>query len=347
MKKTMAFIHVIIPCYNVEKYLEQAVYSVLNQPGKEIDIVLVDDGSPGRTPQLCDALAAKEPCIHVIHKPNGGVSSARNAGIEYVLTQYADGLSGRYIAFLDADDCWESGFLSGETLELLDAGYDLVGFQSCTCDPGLVRTGKPGVLQEGSHCGGQDNVWIHSSQHFGAMFYSCAFLKRYDIRFQEGLRYSEDKIFSMTCHYLAGQIRLENRLMYLYRLSEGSAMGSRKFGIPYFLPIIDGYLKLDRQMRPFADENRGALKAGKNCVSHYIMDMIDEHYQQRGSKTEVDALLDSRPDYLDALNAVGDFADMTPNSRYQQYRSAPGKYIAKHRFLGVLMKIKRMIKQFL
>ena len=101
------------------------------------------------------------------------------------------------------------------------------------------------------------------------------------------------------------------------------------------------------QMQPYANSSHGRLMAAKHCVRHYIMDMIDEHYQQRGTKTEVDALLDSRPDYLDALNAVGHFADMTPNARYQQYRSAPGKYIAKHRFLGVLMKIKRMIKHFL
>ena len=343
----MPFIHVIIPCYNAEKYLEQTVYSVLYQPYKKIDIVLVDDGSPGETPALCDAIAVKESCIHVIHKPNGGVSSARNAGIEYVLTQYADDLSGRYIAFLDADDCWEPDFLSAETVKLLDAGYDLVGFQSCTCNPDLVRSGKPGVLQDGVHCGGQDNVWIHAAHHFGAMFYSCTFLKQYDIRFQEGLRYSEVKIFSMACHYLAEQIWLENRVMYLYRINKGSAIGSRKFGIPYFVPIVDGYLKLDRQMRPFADEIRGELKESKKCVSYYIMDMIDEHYQQGGTKTEMDTLLDSRPDYLDALNAAGDFAGMEPEARYQAYCANSRMYILKNRLHGILLMTIRFLKRFL
>ena len=92
----MPFIHVIIPCYNVEKYLEQAVYSVLIQPCRELDVILVDDGSPGRTPQLCDEIAAKEDRVHVIHKPNGGVSSARNVGIDHVLQKYAGSLAGHY-----------------------------------------------------------------------------------------------------------------------------------------------------------------------------------------------------------------------------------------------------------
>ena len=89
-------VSVIIPVYKTEKYLELAVNSVLNQTYKNIEIILVDDGSPDNCPQLCDALAEKYDCIKVVHKENGGLSSARNTGIENA--------TGEYLYFLDSDD---------------------------------------------------------------------------------------------------------------------------------------------------------------------------------------------------------------------------------------------------
>lgn len=89
-------VSVIIPVYKTEKYLELAVNSVLNQTYKNIEIILVDDGSPDNCPQICDALAEKYDCIKVVHKENGGLSSARNAGIENA--------TGEYLYFLDSDD---------------------------------------------------------------------------------------------------------------------------------------------------------------------------------------------------------------------------------------------------
>ena len=344
----MPFIHVIIPCYNVEKYLEQAVYSVLNRPCREIDVILVDDGSPGRTPQLCDEIAAKEERVHVIHKPNGGVSSARNVGIDHVLQQYAGSLAGHYIAFLDGDDAWQEDFLCAAVSEKLAEAFDLVGYQSCNCNETLQKKAAPNQLrQEGSLCGGAEQVWAHSSQHFAAMFYACGFLREYQIRFQEGLRYSEDKIFSMSCMYLADRIYLENRPMYLYRSAVGSAMMSRKFGIPYFLPIIDGYLRLDEQMQPYANSSHGKLMAAKHCVRHYIMDMIDEHFQQGRPKAQIDALLAERTEFVDALTASNAFADSEPDPRYLRYCSSPRNYILKQRILGVLVHTKRRIKRIL
>lgn len=94
-------LHVIIPVYNVEKYLRQCVESVLSQPLQDLDIVLVDDGSPDNSGVICDELAARDSRISVIHQTNAGVSAARNAGIESVLETAGDA---DYIAFLDADD---------------------------------------------------------------------------------------------------------------------------------------------------------------------------------------------------------------------------------------------------
>lgn len=93
----MKKVTVIIPVYKVERYLRKSVQSVLDQTYQDIDIILVDDGSPDRCPQICDELAQKNTSIVVIHKENGGLSSARNAGIEAI--QNTD-----YVLFLDSDD---------------------------------------------------------------------------------------------------------------------------------------------------------------------------------------------------------------------------------------------------
>ena len=79
---------IIIPVYNVEAYLEECVQSVQNQTYKNIEIILVDDGSPDNCPQICDALAKRDKRIRVIHKKNEGLSSARNEGLENALGDY-------------------------------------------------------------------------------------------------------------------------------------------------------------------------------------------------------------------------------------------------------------------
>ena len=89
-------ISVIIPIYNVEAYLDECIASVIAQTYSNLEIILVDDGSPDNCPQMCDEWAAKDSRIRVIHKENGGLSDARNAGIDIA--------TGEYIAFVDSDD---------------------------------------------------------------------------------------------------------------------------------------------------------------------------------------------------------------------------------------------------
>ncbi len=89
-------ISIIIPVYNVEQYLHRCVDSVLNQTYKNLEIILVNDGSPDNCPFICDEYAKKDKRIIVVHKENGGLSSARNAGLEIV--------QGEYISFIDSDD---------------------------------------------------------------------------------------------------------------------------------------------------------------------------------------------------------------------------------------------------
>ena len=91
-----SLVSVVIPIYNVEKYLNRCVDSIVNQTYRNLEIILVDDGSPDRCPELCDAWARKDRRIRVIHKENAGLGMARNSGLELA--------SGKYICFFDSDD---------------------------------------------------------------------------------------------------------------------------------------------------------------------------------------------------------------------------------------------------
>ncbi len=89
-------ISVIVPVYKVEKYLDKCVNSILNQSYKNIEVILVDDGSPDKCPEMCDNYQKKDKRIKVIHKQNGGLSDARNEGIKLA--------KGKFITFVDSDD---------------------------------------------------------------------------------------------------------------------------------------------------------------------------------------------------------------------------------------------------
>lgn len=97
MKEELPLISVIVPVYNVESYIHRCIDSILNQTYVNLEIILVDDGSPDNCGQICDEYAQKDNRIIVIHQSNGGLSVARNAGLNKC--------TGKYIGFVDSDDC--------------------------------------------------------------------------------------------------------------------------------------------------------------------------------------------------------------------------------------------------
>ena len=111
-------ISVIIPVYKCEKYLSACIDSVLNQTFQDFELILVDDGSPDDSPAICDDYAKKDDRVKVIHKENGGVSSARNAGIEAA--------KGEYITFIDSDDYIDSEMLKSLYEQIKAQDGDLI-----------------------------------------------------------------------------------------------------------------------------------------------------------------------------------------------------------------------------
>ncbi len=126
---------IIVPIYKVEDYIYKCVDSILAQTFTDFELILVDDGSPDNCPKICDEYALKDERVKVIHKENGGLSDARNAGIEIA--------RGEYLAFVDSDD-----FLSLDMYEKLIALADSNSADVVVCDYVLAYVNKEPIFED-------------------------------------------------------------------------------------------------------------------------------------------------------------------------------------------------------
>lgn len=132
---------IIIPVYNDARFLTEAIASIKAQEYKDLHILVVDDGSYEEIANICDQL--RSDIVSVVHKKNGGVSSARNYGIDSIEKINVEKKADAYIAFLDADDFWNANFFSEDVLKLFQEKYDLIGFQSAMCNTKGTRYCTP------------------------------------------------------------------------------------------------------------------------------------------------------------------------------------------------------------
>ena len=134
-------ISVIVPVYNVEPYLKQCLDSIIAQTYTNMEIIIVDDGSPDNCPAICDLYAKADNRIKVIHKENGGLSSARNAGLEIA--------AGEYIGYIDSDDYIAPGMFEKMMLAMSchsNAGVVTCSFRQLKNEQEVVQTGSTGKV---------------------------------------------------------------------------------------------------------------------------------------------------------------------------------------------------------
>lgn len=182
----MPAISVIIPVYQVERYLDTCVASVAGQTFSDLEILLVDDGSPDGCPALCDAWAQKDPRVRVIHRENGGLSAARNTGIEAA--------TGDFLAFVDADDLLEPDTLRRAYQAQRQHNADLVIFNLVYVDDRNKVLPAPDFTGFRDEVLDADEVW----QRYFALaeqkiYYVVAWNKLYRRELFATLRYAEGK----------------------------------------------------------------------------------------------------------------------------------------------------------
>lgn len=222
MKKAPA-VSVVIPVYNVEQYLCECVDSVLNQTFRDVEIILVDDGATDSSGAICDRYGQQDARIRVIHQANGGLSVARNTGL--------DASEGKYVYFLDSDD-----YIVPDALEALlnlaeSENSDVVFFDAsvfftdCDPDPNVYRYER--TRSYGTKPGIQMLPELLDADEYRTavplMLFRRSYMLEHGLRFRPGILH-EDELFTFYVYHGNGCITHCHRQLYARRMRQASIM---------------------------------------------------------------------------------------------------------------------------
>ncbi len=270
-------ISVIVPVFRVEKFLDQCVRSIQNQTYKDLEIILVDDGSDDNCPAMCDAYAKEDRRIKVIHKKNGGLSDARNAGLEIA--------TGEYIAFVDSDD-----YIATDMYEKMAAVMDTMQDVDVVVCPFQKVAEEDCYKKENS----QNDVCKHRIlEHDGVV--REMFLEQYElyivawnklcrrkmwkeVRFPVG-KIHEDQYTTYKILYEARKVALMEQPFYFYRQRQGSIMS--RFNAK---GCMDDIMALQEKMQFFEKKKEWEYAC---CASRSLEHMI-YHYHRAEKYKEKD-----------------------------------------------------------
>lgn len=254
----MAAVSIIIPVYNVEKYLEKCLDSALAQSLKDIEIVLVNDGSKDSSPQICEKYAKEDSRIKLIHQENSGLSSARNTGLVHS--------SGEYILYLDSDD-----YISKDACEKLyetakELGCDIVAANEIKVINGKEIPGERRKLPEKKVVSGKE-FYVTSLKLGGISpcvqfsLYRRSFLDEAQIRFKEGI-FHEDELWTPQVLLKARRLTCLDLPFYYHLCRDGS------------ITQIKDQTKNSLDMLETCRELYGLFKAEDKYSRRYLMDNL-------------------------------------------------------------------------
>jgi len=225
-------ISVIMPVYKVEDYLRQSIESVLNQDHRELELILIDDGSPDNCGAICDSYAAADSRVRVIHQKNAGAAAAKNAGLRIAC--------GTWLSFVDSDDYLEPGAYSHMLQLLKSQNADAVqcSFRDVYLTREEAHVQQPCVLNERQYLVRFPKDW------------SCPLLwnKLYRRSLFDGIFFEEghkidDEFFTYQGFLNPCRVVLDDRIVYNYRKRASSVMGSPETAEQRILDCIDMVVK--------------------------------------------------------------------------------------------------------
>ena len=229
-------VSVIVPVYNVEKYLRDCIDSIINQTIKEIEIILIDDGSKDNSLSICNEYAKKYSNIKVIHKDNGGLSSARNVGLDQATSPY--------IMFIDSDDLYLPNSIEVmlNEIESKKADYVIGNYQNLTEDG--VLWDKP-IFDLEKYKNFKLSIKDYTKSFYIMNSSACnkifrrSFIEKHNLRFIEGIP-AEDAVFTTFLFLKSKNVYYINDVMYLYRQRNGDSI-STNVTLDYFKGISKAY----------------------------------------------------------------------------------------------------------
>lgn len=229
----MAEISIIVPVYQVEKYIAQCIESMLNQTFTDFELILIDDGSRDNSGKICDTYAEKDDRITVIHTENRGAAAARNIGLERA--------SGRYIAFLDGDDYSPENMLQRFYEVINGSEYDIAVSDFLNILPD-EKDNFTLHLEEKTVSGREVLEHLKNEKNYGV--WTIVWNKIYkrevleNIRFPDG-KYFEDEFFSDLFYLKSNKIRVISDVLCYHRVLSSSTMNTQK--AENYLDLIDAF----------------------------------------------------------------------------------------------------------
>lgn len=237
VSKEKPLISVIVPVYNVEEYLPKCIDSIINQTYRNLEIILVDDGSPDNSPKICDEYAKKDKRIKVIHKKNGGVSSARNYGIKES--------TGEFISFVDADDWVDRKYIEVLYSTSIEYNSDYV----CCGYNRVYNNKKEEINSTGDVIEYTNNEYLIKLLNVQNSYGFChmKLIKKNalkSVRFDEKLLVGEDALFNvMLCNNISKAV-VVNKPLYNYRFNSNSVV--RKYDANYVTKYENSMKKMSK-----------------------------------------------------------------------------------------------------
>lgn len=218
----MKIVSIIVPVYNTGCFLYKCVNSILAQSLKDIEVIIIDDGSSSETAKICDKIAASDSRIRLVHKKNEGVSVARNTGLELA--------TGKYVGFVDSDDWIDADMFEVLVQEIETYNADVVMCDATTIwDSGKKERDTFVCLSES--CTLQKNeispkYLLEVAGSSCRALYRTQQLKEFAVKFPVGLKFSEDRIFNMIALGISKRFRYVKRSFYNRYMRIGSCVMS-------------------------------------------------------------------------------------------------------------------------
>ncbi len=261
-------VSIIVPVYNVKKHLERCINSLVGQTYKNVEILLIDDGSTDESGKICDLFAKNYENVKVEHKINGGVSSARNLGLEKA--------DGDFILFVDSDDWLETNTVEELVGVAIKHNSDIVMFEYFVDDKNssvpYVHTQLNGKMTK-------NNAFYHTVMPTNRFAVTKMYRKSLvqQSRFNENIHLGEDTLFACSAIAQAKDVYFLAKTLYHYVQSEQSA--TRKVGFnKKLLTGKDAYYKIIEIAKGFSIEMENVAKI--NCVEILIW-IISEMYKEK------------------------------------------------------------------
>ncbi len=258
---------IIVPVYNVEKYLPRCINSILSQSYKDFEVIIINDGSTDSSPEICDSFAKEDSRVIVVHKKNEGLSSARNTGLSFV--------SGDFVWFIDSDDCIHQKSL--ETIcKYTSIDADIINIGGTSYEDGDEPNFDIEHWRFDLFSGFADKKTVcslakHSCStrlltYVWRNIYRTSFLQENELLFEKNLCYAEDSPFNMEAYLKADGIYFAEEFLYAYCSRMNSISKSRD--IDFDLKILDHFSLYDR----LRDE----------AYEKYCLYKSDEYYKDAG-----------------------------------------------------------------